>query len=268
MSSTEDLPPSWRRGLVTDLDPATCRVRLQLPDADGVLTDWLPVVVPFSMGARAFWMPRVGSQVVALLDENLEDGAVVGAIYSSADSPTQTDPSVFAVEFEDGTLLSYDPTAQALRAVVMGSVDVQAMGKVRIQTMDALELVACGPVTIQALDDCAVKASGALTVEAYGALTVNSWDVAVVNAAATVAITSVGAVTIAAPSVSITAAVSITGSLSVTGAASVTGTTTLTGDLGMTGTATVATDAVIGGKPFLTHTHISRPNGTPTGPVI
>jgi len=62
-----------------------------------------------------------------------------------------------------------------------------------------------------------------------------------------------------AGNVNITGDVSITGNLTMEGNLTVTGDVDITGDLDMTGTATIETDAIIGTKSFLTHTH-TQPN--------
>ena len=106
--------PVWRRGIVKQLDPAKARVKVLLPDEDQILTDWLPVLMPFALGAKAYWLPRQGSQVVVLLDEHGEDGVVMGALYSQADpAPVQSETLVY-LEMEDGTKITLDPDAQTV----------------------------------------------------------------------------------------------------------------------------------------------------------
>jgi phage baseplate assembly protein V len=118
--------PTWCRGIVKQLDPAKARVKVLLPDQDLLLTDWLPVVVPFAAGAKAYWLPRLNSQVVVLLDEHGEDGVVVGAIYSQADPAPISAAKTLYIETDDGTKVSIDPVAQLVAVDTPGSIQAKA----------------------------------------------------------------------------------------------------------------------------------------------
>lgn len=113
--------PAFRPGLVQDQDPATGRVRVQFPDRDNVISWWLPVVTPKSQNDKIYWLPDVGEQVVVLMDEHDEYGAVMGSIFSEPDAPPAgMTADKFHVTFKDGTAVEYDRAAHAL-SVVGGS---------------------------------------------------------------------------------------------------------------------------------------------------
>lgn len=88
-----------------------------------------------------------------------------------------------------------------------------------------------GPVALNVTGNVAITASGTVTVNATGAATVNGSAVTV-NAVGAATVNAGGAATIAAGSVAIGA------------------------------------NAVIDGKNFLAHTHLSAAPGVPTGPVV
>ena len=75
----------YRVGIVRAQDTSHARVRVTFPDRDQMQSWWLPVVFPKTQNDKSYWMPDVGEQVVCMVDEYDEDGAVLGAIYSSAD---------------------------------------------------------------------------------------------------------------------------------------------------------------------------------------
>ncbi len=104
----------YRVGIVRLQDPANARVRVVFPDHDEVQSYWLPVVVPKTQNDKAYWIPDVGEQVVCLMDEYDEAGAVLGAIYSTADTPPVNSADKVHFQFEDGASFEYDRAAHAL----------------------------------------------------------------------------------------------------------------------------------------------------------
>jgi phage baseplate assembly protein V len=103
---------SHLKGLVEAVDGRGF-VKVRLPE-HGVVTDWLPVVQRLAHKAWDMALPRVGSQVALLPGLDLDDAIVLGCLPSSLDQPPITDPLVHFLTFEDGTRISYDPTAKAL----------------------------------------------------------------------------------------------------------------------------------------------------------
>jgi phage baseplate assembly protein V len=97
-----------RYGIVTAIDPAKSRLKAKFPDQDGLVSHWLNVSCQKSLKDKAFWMPEVGEQVACIMDEHLEDGTVIGAIYSGPDPvPEGVDEKWYGVWFEDGSILYY-----------------------------------------------------------------------------------------------------------------------------------------------------------------
>jgi phage baseplate assembly protein V len=133
---------------VQALDPARGRVRVQFPDEDNLVSDWLPVAVPFALGARAFWLPRVGSQVATLLDEHGEDGVVLGALYSQADPAPAASARQFLVQMEDGTTVCLDPDAKLVTVTTPGSIQAQAGGNITASAGGDLDGTAGGAVNL------------------------------------------------------------------------------------------------------------------------
>lgn len=103
-----------RIGIVRALDAAAARVRVVFADHDQMQSWWLPVVVPKAQSDKVYWMPDIGEQVVCLMDEHDEAGAVLGAIYSSADPAPVSSPDKFHLGFHDGTVIEYDRVAHSL----------------------------------------------------------------------------------------------------------------------------------------------------------
>lgn len=117
----------FRVGLVQAQDVQNARVRVTFPDRHQMISWWLPILVPKSQNDKANWLPDIGEQVVCLMDAHDEDGAVLGAIYSQADT---TPPSMTAdkwhVTMKDGAIFEYDRSSHTL------AVNVPSNGTINI----------------------------------------------------------------------------------------------------------------------------------------
>lgn len=122
--------PAWRRGIVTALRSTKCQAKVRFPDEDGLVSKWLPICVPFALGAKAYWLPRVGSQVVALIDEHGEDGVIMGAIYSDVDTPPVDAAKTLHIVTEDGTKVEIDPEASIVTVDTPGKIIAKAGGDI------------------------------------------------------------------------------------------------------------------------------------------
>jgi phage baseplate assembly protein gpV len=108
------LNPTFRVGIVQAQDTAKAKVRVVFPDYDEMISWWLPVVFFKTQNDQAYWIPDIGEQVVCLMDLRDEAGAVLGAIYSSADVPPVNSPDKFYLGFKDGARVEYDRVAHLL----------------------------------------------------------------------------------------------------------------------------------------------------------
>ncbi len=112
--------PPFRVGIVTaqQISPFPA-ARVQFPDRDNIVTYWLPICLPKVQDDKFFWMPDVGEQVLVLMDEHDENGAVVGSLGSTVDqAPGWATANTFGVQFSDGTVVRYDRAAHALTAAL------------------------------------------------------------------------------------------------------------------------------------------------------
>jgi phage baseplate assembly protein V len=102
-----------RFGTVTEVQASTGRVRVSFLE-DNLVTQFLPVISAGSAGNKFFALPDVGDQVaVAMQDADV--GVVLGAFYSSAQTPPSgSGPDIAMVEFSDGVVVKYDRGAKRL----------------------------------------------------------------------------------------------------------------------------------------------------------
>lgn len=89
-----------RFGIVSQIDPINVQARVSFED-DESTSFWLPVLQTKTLKDKFYAMPDIGEQVACLMDENSEDGVILGAIYSTEDvSSTQSEKQLREETFQ------------------------------------------------------------------------------------------------------------------------------------------------------------------------
>jgi phage baseplate assembly protein V len=141
--------PTLKFGTVSAVDEQTMRVRVRLPDLDNLRTDWLPVLTRKSLRDKDYWLPDIGEHVAVLLDANGDDGVVLGAIFSDADTVPVVSRDKWHRRFDDSAELEYDRASHTL--TVRGGIR-----KVIVEVGETILLKAGTKVTIDAPEaECA-----------------------------------------------------------------------------------------------------------------
>lgn len=92
-------------GIISTLNASTGRARVEL-QTDGIVTADLPIL---QRNDGYFTPISVNTPVAVLLDENAENGVVLGAIYDDNNQPpSEANEDSDIIKFEDGTLVEYD----------------------------------------------------------------------------------------------------------------------------------------------------------------
>ncbi len=152
MSATiEEFGATVKFGTVSASRPGFARVRL--PDFDNMRTMWLPIAYPKTQDDQCCWTYDPGEHVAVLLDARGEDGVILGAVYSSADTPPVTDPNKFVIRFKDGALLEYDRGSHVLTVSGVRKVVVEASAEILLKadakvTIDAPQTETTGDLTV------------------------------------------------------------------------------------------------------------------------
>lgn len=99
-----------RVGIVTEVDATKARVKVTLPGFENLPTDWLTCITRRTLGVRTSFNYKVNEKVLCLFLPfgDMSTGFVLGSFYDDKNLPAQTNPDVFSIEWEDGTVLSYD----------------------------------------------------------------------------------------------------------------------------------------------------------------
>lgn len=144
----------FRRGLVVAQDLALARVRVQFPDLDNMKSYWLPVLARKSQNDKYYAMPDIGEQVACLMDENFEDGVVLGAIYSDVDAVPVQSADKARVTFKDAAYIEYDRAAHTLTVSLPAGSTINITGvNITINASGSLNLGGAGGAAVARVGD-------------------------------------------------------------------------------------------------------------------
>lgn len=162
----------FRVGSVVSTDPAAGTARVQLADADGLVSFDLPVMQRQTLKNKDYAMPDVGEHVVcAFLPIGVEQGFLLGSIFSRADPTPIADQDKRHVEFEDGTWLQYDRKAHCLSGVIKsGTVKLLIEGAAQIEARQGAVVKSDGVIQVDAGDHAEIRSKNPLQFWTPGTL--------------------------------------------------------------------------------------------------
>ena len=102
-----------RFGIVSQIDPINVQARVNFED-DESTSFWLPIIQTKTLKDKFYAIPDIGEQVACLMDENSEDGVILGAIYSTEDVSTTQSEKQLSVNLEDGSYINADKENKTL----------------------------------------------------------------------------------------------------------------------------------------------------------
>lgn len=102
-----------RFGIVSQINPLLAQARVFFED-DESTSFWLPVLQTKTLKDKFYSMPDIGEQVACLMDENSEDGVILGAIYSSEDKALINSEKQISLNLENNSLINIDKETNTL----------------------------------------------------------------------------------------------------------------------------------------------------------
>ena len=121
-----------RTGVVVEVKYAPPRCRVQL---GGNTSDWLQWLTCRAGGARTWWAPSIGEEVVLLaLGGELDTAFVLPAINSDDFPAPSVSADAYHVSFPDGAVIEYEPETGALAVTGIKTADVQASESISART--------------------------------------------------------------------------------------------------------------------------------------
>lgn len=106
--------------------------KVKFAELDDMETMWLTVIYLKTGEDKFAWTLDIGEHVRCLMDENLEDGCILGAVYSDVNAPPISSPNKFHVSFKDGGVFEYDRETGDMTIVAKGHINITADGNVTI----------------------------------------------------------------------------------------------------------------------------------------
>lgn len=118
-----------RIGKVSSVNGENCAATVVFDDRDELVSAELPIITIGSNGTRGYWIPEVETQVLCLFLPNangtgVDDGFILGAFYSTADKPVETNPDARSITFPDGSHLKFDGSGN-LEIVMTGNITLR-----------------------------------------------------------------------------------------------------------------------------------------------
>lgn len=147
-----------RIGVITEIDSQKCYARVAFLD-DDIVSDWLQIVVMGATGNKYFHIFDINEQVAVLMDENGEEGVIIGALYNDKNT-AGGNADVPRVEFSDGSFIEYNRNTHEYNVNIQGKVNITGT-EVNVTGATKITLVSTAQVEITAP---AVSVSGNLTV--------------------------------------------------------------------------------------------------------
>lgn len=105
-----------RFGIVSQINPILAQARVNFGDDDST-SFWLPVIQTKTLKDKFYSMPDIGEQVVCLMDNNSEDGVILGAIYSTADVSISKSEKELSLNLENGSSINANKETNTLTVI-------------------------------------------------------------------------------------------------------------------------------------------------------
>lgn len=119
-----------RIGEVSSINETDCTVKVVFQEFDNSFVSHdLPIMVKQSMANKDYWLPDINEQVVCIfLPTGLENGFVLGSLYSEEDKPVLANPQIRNVTFSDGSSMTYDRKKHELNINIVneGKLNIKA----------------------------------------------------------------------------------------------------------------------------------------------
>lgn len=114
-------------GKVSSIDEKRGTARVLFTDRENSVSGDLPVIVPFTLSGKVYYMPVINERVVCVYDESGE-GFILGSFYADNRLPSQGDKNKSYIDFNDGTVMMYDKKEKILD-IICGEGEINIIGK-------------------------------------------------------------------------------------------------------------------------------------------
>jgi len=190
-----------RFGNITEVDPAKGYARVTFTD-DGIVSDWLQFLTLGAIKDNFSHTFSINEQVACLMDENSEEGVILGAIFNDKTPPIGGGEGIFRVKFDDNSVIEYNRNSGEYKLDIKGKINISGESEINIDSEAKINITGGTEVNVNAVN-------------------------------ANVVATAVAK--IQAPAIELTGAVAISGGLTVGGTISAPGGGAISGDFEVSG---------------------------------
>lgn len=120
-----------RFGNITEIDVSKCYARVKFLD-DGIVSAPLQIVVMGALSTKFFHIFDVNEQVACLMDENSEEGVILGALFSDDINPVGGNKDVVKVVFPDDSTIEYNRSSHEYNIDIKGKINITAESEINI----------------------------------------------------------------------------------------------------------------------------------------
>lgn len=154
-----------RFGNITEVDPAKGYARVTFTD-DGIVSDWLQVLTIGAIKDSFSHTFSINEQVACLMDENSEEGVILGALNNDKTPPNGAGDGIFRVKFEDDSVVEYNKNTNKYTLDIQGEVSIKSSSVVNIESVTAnVNASAIAKIEAPVIQlNGAVAVTGAITV--------------------------------------------------------------------------------------------------------
>lgn len=90
------------------------KAKIIIKEFDDFETNWLDVPQLFTVNNKSGYTPEIGTLVSAVLSDDMTEGAILGAIYNSIDTPPKEFEGAEFFKFSDGVEVYHIPESNQL----------------------------------------------------------------------------------------------------------------------------------------------------------
>ncbi len=90
------------------------KAKIIIKEFDDFETNWLDVPQLFTVNNKSGYTPEIGTLVSAVLSDDMTEGAILGAIYNSIDTPPKEFEGAEFFKFSDGVEIYHIPDSNQL----------------------------------------------------------------------------------------------------------------------------------------------------------
>lgn len=125
-----------RFGNITEIDADKCYARVTFID-DGIVSAPLQICVMGAISNKYFHIFDINEQVACLMDDNSDEGVILGAIFNNNTKPDGGNKDVVRVKFSDNSSIEYNRSTHEYNIDVKGKINIKSDSEINLETITA-----------------------------------------------------------------------------------------------------------------------------------